>query len=348
MDTYSLIALVSVALILVSALMVFRRHNRKQQEEELARAVEEGNFQQIELVLVQNPSQQDKQAYELIEAERKKVWTSLSLQTSLAPRKIWQMSLDLIKEIATIYQPEAENPQFQASVADLLELNERIVKRVQEYLEYFPLNTIKDLNIQDMLLYKNRYEKFSQSTSIKFVKKHKYLYSIGTYAWMGYNALNPLYWSRKLALTAGKEGAYRNLLSMILKVVGEEAVLVYSKRYIRKEAVAFEKNVAFEMINMALVDDIVSSEEYEVVLNFILNNPKFDDRIKAILLKALQRKRPVKTTISPDTYEDKEKKRLLAEVERVAKADKLGILKKREALEALEELLEPASGYRKR
>ena len=101
------------------------------------------------------------------------------------------------------------------------------------------------------------------------------------------------------------------------------------------------------MINMALVDNIVSSEEYEVILNFILNNSNFDDHIKVKLLKALKRRRPVKSDIPVDKYNEKEKKRLLAEVERVAKADKLGILKKREALEALEESLELSSGYRK-
>jgi len=348
MDTYSLIALVFVVLILISALLAFRRHNRKKRKEELARAIEEGDYREIELIRVQNPSQKDEQAYDLIEAERKKVWTSLSLKTSLAPKEIWQMSLVLIKEIAAIYHPEAENPQFQTSIDDLLELNERIVKRLQEYIEKPPLNTIKDLNIQDVLTYKKRYEKFSQSAGVKFAQKHKHLYSIGKHAWTVRNFLNPWYWGRKVVFTAGKEGIYRRLLSVVLKVVGEEAVLVYSECYTRKEAVALDKNIAFEMINMAIVDNVVSSEEYEVILNFILNNTKFDDWIKVTLLKALQHKRPVKNTFSLDTYNDKEKKRLLAEVERVAKADKLDTLKKRNALIALEESLKVTSGYRKR
>lgn len=348
MDNYSLIALVFVALILMSALLAVRRHNRKQQKETPDRAIEEGNLQQIELIRVQNPSSQDKKAYEWIEAERKKVWTRLSLKTSLAPREIWQMSLMLIKEIAAIYHPEAENPQFQASMDDLLELNERIVKRLQEYLEKPPLNTIKDLNIQDVLTYKKRYERFSQSSGIKFVQKHKRLYSIGKHAWTVRNFLNPWYWSRKVVYTAGKEGLYRHLLGVVLKVVGEEAVLVYSKRYTRKEAVVFEKNIALEMINMAFVDTVVSSEAYEVVLNFILNNTKFDDWVKVALLKTLQNKRPVKTTCSLDTYNDKEKKRLLAEVERVAKADKPETLKKRDALKSLEESLKPNSRHGER
>ena len=348
MDIYSFITLIFVALILISTLLVVRRHNRKKRREEIVRAIEEGNLQQIELVQVKNSSSQDKKAYDLIEAERKKVWTSLSLKTSLAPKEIWQMSLELIKEIAAIYHPEAENPQFQASIDDLLELNERIVKRLQEYIEKPPLNTIKDLNIQSVLTYKKNYERFSQSAGVKFYHKHNHLYSMGKHAWTAYNFLNPWHWGRKVVLTAGKEGVYRSLLSVVLKVVGEEAVLVYSGRNARKEAVTLDKNIAFEMINMAIVDNVVSSEEYEVILNFILNNNKFDDWIKVTLLKALQHKRPVKNSITLDIYNDKEKKRLLAQVERVAKADKLDTLKKREALIALEEALKSNLRHRER
>ena len=340
MDIYSFITLVSVALILISTLFVFRRYNREKRKEELARAIEEGNLQQIELVRVQNSSSRDKKAYDLIEAERKKVWTSLSLKTSLAPKEIWQMSIVLIKEIAAIYHPEAENPQFQASIDDLLELNGRIVKRLQEYIEKPPLNTIKDLNIQDVLTYKKSYERFSQSAGVKFFQKHNHLYSMGKHAWTAYNFLNPWHWGRKVVFTAGKEGVYRSLLSVVLKVVGEEAVLVYSGRNTRKEAVTLDKNIVFEMINMAIVDNVVSSEEYEIILNFILNNNKFDDWIKVTLLKALQRKRPMKTDMPVATYNEKDKKRLIAEVERVVNADKLDTLKKREALIALEESLE--------
>ena len=348
MENYSTIALVFAALILMLALLVVRRHDRKQDKEKPDRAIEDGNLQEIELIRVQNPSSKDKKAYEWIEAERKKVWTRFSFKTSLAPREIWQMALDLIKEIAAIYYPDAENPQFQASIDDLLGLNERIVKRLQEYLEKPPLNTIKGLNIQDVLTYKKRYERFSQSSGIQFVQKHKRLYSIGKYAWTVRNFFNPWYWGRKVVYTAGKEGLYRHLMGVVLKVVGEEAIWVYSQRAARKEAVVFEKNIALEMINMACVDNVVSSEAYEVVLNFILNNSKFDDWVKVTLLKTLQNKRPVKSTCAFDTYNDQEKKRLLAEVERVVKADKPETLKKRNALKSLKKLLMSSSRYGER
>ena len=346
METYSLITLLAALLLLGGALVALRRHNKQQQQEMLSRAVEESNLQHIELIRVQNPSQHDKQAYELIEAERQKVWTNFSLQTSLAPKKIWQMSFDMIKEIAAIYHPDLENPQFQASIVDLLELNERVITRILEYLDEFPLNTIKDFSIQDVLTYKEYYDKYSKFEFIKLAKNHKYLYDIGQYVWMGYNAINPWYWGRKAVFTASKEGTARYLLSMILTVVGEEAVLVYSKRFIRKQAVSVEKNIAFEMINMAVIDDVVSQDEYNVILNFILKNSHFDDRVKITLLQALQRKKPVKAVEIPEGYRDKEKKRLLAEVERVAKADSFGILKKREALKTLEDSLELTSSYR--
>ncbi|PIE33319.1 hypothetical protein CSA56_12165 [candidate division KSB3 bacterium] len=347
MDTYSLIALLSALLMLGGALAALRQHNKKQQQELLARAVEESNLRQIELIRVQNPSQHDKQAYEFIEAERQKVWTNVSLQTSLAPKKIWQMSFDMIKQIAAIYHSDVENPQYQASIVDLLELNDRVIARILEAFDEFPLNKIRDFSIQDVLTYKEYFDKYSKFQFIDFVKKHKYLYDVGQYVWMGYNAINPWYWGRKAVFTASKEGTARYLLSTILAIVGEEAVLVYSKRYIRKQVSSVEKNIVFEMINMAMADDVVSQEEYEVILNFVLNNSRFDDRVKILLLKALQRKKPHRTVELPEGgYSEKEKKRLLTEVERVAKADKLGLLKKRDALKVLEESLEMTSGYR--
>ncbi len=346
MDIYSFIALLFAGLTLISALFLVRRHNKRLQEELLAHSEDKETFDQVELIRVQNPTEQDLQAYDLIEAERQQVWKSLGTGTSIAPKKISQLSLHLIQQIAAIYHPDIEAPEFQASIFDLLELNERIIRRLKEYLDDFPLNTIRDVSIQDILKYKGYYDRISEFDLVKLAKKHKTLYTIGQYAWMGYNALNPWYWGKKVIFTAGKEGTLRYLLTIIITVVGEESVLVYSKRNLKAKAVAVEKNIAFEMINMAAIDGVVTQEEYEIVLDFILNNPRLDDQVKVTLLKALLRKRPMKADILPDIYEDKERKRLLAEVERVAKADKLGILKKREALKALEESLELQSSYR--
>ncbi len=346
MEEYSLIVLVFAAVILLSTLVLIRRRNAQHQEALLALEAKKEEFNQIELIRVQNPSEQDIQAYELIEAERRKVWQSFSTGTSLAPKRLSHLSLDLIRKIASIYYPDMENPEYQTSVADLLDLNDRVITRVREYLDEFPLNTISDVNIHDILKYKEYYDKLADLHLVKIAREHKYLYTIGRYAWMGYNVLNPWYWGRKMAYTAGKEGTFRYLLSVIITVVGEEAVLVYSKRNLRAKAAAIEKNIAFEMINMAVIDGAVSQEEYEVVLGFILNNPRIEDHIKITLLKALLRKRSVKPDLPKELYDDKAKKRLLEEVERVAKADRLGLLKKREALKALEQSLKLESIYR--
>ena len=346
MDFYSISVLLFAALTLLSALLLVRRRNRQHQEALQTLEEKKENFSQIELIRVQNPTDQDLQAYNLIESERQKVWTSLSTRTSIAPRKIYQLSFDLIQNIAAIYYPDNDNPVFQVSMYDLLELNYRIIERIKEYLEDFPLNTIRDMNIDDILRYKGYYDRLTEFQVVKFAKEHKYLYTVGKYAWMGYNALNPWYWGRKMVFTAGKEGALRYLLSVIITVVGEESVLVYSKRNIRAKSAAIEKNIAFEMINMAISDGMVSQEEYDVLLDFIANNTRLDDQIKVTLLKALLRKRTIKSGFPPDMYDEKARKRLLAEVERVAKADTFGLLKKREALKALEESLAVTSEYR--
>lgn len=346
METYSLTALVFAAVILLVVLMLVRRRHQQQQLAQTDSQPDDHSFEQIELIRVQNPTDQDLQAYALIETERQAIWKSLSTNTSIAPRKIYQIAFDLVQRIAVIYHPDHENPVFQASIADLLELNYRIITRLQDYLEEFPLNTIKDLNVEDILRYKNYYDRFTNFELVKMAQKHQNLYTLGRYLWMGYNALNPWYWGQKVVLTAGKESIFRYLLSVIITIVGEESVLVYSKRNIRAKSAAIEKNIAFEMINMAISDGTVSQQEYEVILDFILNNSRLDEHIKLTLMKALQRKRPTKPTIPLDTYDEKDKKRLLAEVERVAKADTFGLLKKQDALKTIETSLALPSEYR--
>lgn len=330
---------------LLSTLILVRRHNRKHQEQLRAIDEETKDFKQIELLRVQNPTAEDLKAYALIEDKRQNVWTSLSVDTSIAPRRIYQQAFDLVRDIASIYHPDAENPVFQASAFDLLELNYRIIERVKEYLEEAP-DWVREMNISDILRYKGYYEKVKDFQFLKLAEEHKYLYNIGKYVWMGYNMLNPWYWGRRVVYTAGKEGAFRFILSTIITVVGEESILVYSRRNIRARAVAVEKSIALEMINMAVSDGSVSQQEYEILLEFILSNPRLDDQLKVTLLKALMRKRATKSTLSTDMYEAKEKRRLLTEVERVAKADNLGLLKKQEALKTLEDSLNVTSEYR--
>lgn len=346
METYSLVTLLTAAVLLTSTLVLVRRRRIKEQQALLEKVAAEKEFQQIDLIRVQNPTEQDAQAYALIEAERQKVWTRVSLQTSIAPGMIWHACYDLVTRIAAIYAPDAEQPVFQVSLSDMLGLNDRVIRRIQEYLDQFPLNTIKEMKVQDILMYKNWFDNVSQHKVVQLAKQHKYLYTAGQYAWMAYNALNPWYWGQKVIFEAGREGSFRYLLSVILTIVGEEAVLVYSKRRIRQRAVALERGIAIEMINLAVADKVVSAEEYDVLLSYILNSSRFDDALKVTLLKAALRKQPLKSMLEPDKLDEKEKKRVLTEVERVAKADTLGAIKKREALQALEEALSVTSGYR--
>lgn len=346
MDTPSLIALLFASVVLTSTLIVVRRKRQKEQQALLDQVAAEKDFQQIDLIRVQNPTEQDNEAYALIERERQKVWKSLSLQTSIAPGLIWKMCYDLVARISAIYYPESDNPIFQVSLSDLLGLNDRVIRRIQEYLEQFPLNAIKDMKVQDILTYKNWFDKVSQNKVVQIAQQHKYLYTIWQYGWMAYNSINPWYWGRRVIFEAGREGSFRYLLSVILTIVGEEAVMVYSKRRIRQKAVAIEKGIAVEMINMAVADQTVSAQEYEVLLSFILNSNKFDDMVKVTLLKALLRKQTMKSPLELDSLDEKERKRFLMEVERVAKADKLGVLKKLDALKTLEDALSLTSGYR--
>ncbi len=82
METYSLIVLLAAAAILTTVLILVHRHNKQQQGALREMAIDQETLQHIELIRVQNPSQKDLQAYQLIESERLKVWKSLLTRTT--------------------------------------------------------------------------------------------------------------------------------------------------------------------------------------------------------------------------------------------------------------------------
>ena len=96
------------------------------------------------------------------------------------------------------------------------------------YLNRFPLAFLKDRNVRDMLLIHSWYKKVTESRLAKilgnrFVNMGRRIVSAA------YNISNPWYYGRQIIWTVGKEAGIRYFLTLIVTIVGEEAVLLYRK-----------------------------------------------------------------------------------------------------------------------
>ena len=315
----TLVILIIAGSALLTALVLLRLRRRKRLGEKLGTRSREDALERIALLRNQFPAPVDQQACDRIESEVRAVSRHFSMNTSIAPKEIYALAAHLTREVAGIYYPAVDNPVLQASISDLLRLNERIVTRLNLKVGEFPLNTVKDINIQKILQGKDYYDSKIKN-KIEWLKKFKTLYKIGSHAWLSYNALNPWYWGRKFAYTSAREITFRYLLTWVITIVGEEAMAVYSRRDITTPEIAFERDLAFAMVDMAHTHEDISKEAYAVVLDHVLNKARLSDGIRVAVLRALTVNGFKSTFVPKGVYTEKQKKQLLENVNRVASA----------------------------
>ncbi len=284
------ILLIFTVLILLSGLLLIRKKRRNESDKSLAPIDSDSALNRIAQLRHQRPTDTDQQACDRIEARVKAVSRKFSVQTSIAPKKVFEMAAELTREIAAIYHPEAEDPILHASISDLMQLNERIATRLNIKLKEFPLNTVKDLNIHSIIKGKNIYETKIKN-KIEWLQRFEGLYKAGSRAWMSYNALNPWYWGRKLAYTSVKEITFRSLLTWIITIVGEEAMSVYSQRDITTSDAAYERDLALAMVEVARVGEPISAEVYALVLDHIFNKARLSDAVRIDIARAFMAKK---------------------------------------------------------
>lgn len=334
----TIVILIFAGSALLTALVLLRLRRKKRLSEEQGKRGREDALERIALLRNQFPAPTDQQACDRIESEVKAVSRHFSMRTSIAPKKVYELASDFTRKIAGIYYPDVDNPVLQASISDLLRLNERIVTRLNLKVREFPLNTIKDINIQKILQGKDYYDSKIKN-KIEWIKKYKTLYKIGSHAWLSYNALNPWYWGRKIAYTSAREITFRYLLTWIITIVGEEAMTVFGRRDINTREAAFERDLAFAMIDTARMMGDIPAECYTLVLEHVLNQARLSDVVRTNLLRALTLKGPGETFSPTGVYTQKQRERLIKNVKRVALAGGMRMSEIEERLDAIETAL---------
>lgn len=317
MDT-TIVILALTGCILLSTLLLFSRSRRKQLQDHWAG--QEDPLERIATLKTQFPSPTDQKACERIEKELRAVSRTFALKTSIAPKQVYAMAADLTRDIAGVYYPDTDTPVLQASIADILKLDERIVSRLTHKIEEFPLNAIKDVSIHKILAGKEFYDS-KVKNKLDWIKKYRAVYTLGNRAWLAYNALSPWYWGRKLAYTSAREITFRYLLTWIVTIVGEEAMAVYGRRDINTHEAVFERDLAFAMVEMTCENPTISGKTYAAVLYHVLNKARINDTVRVNVLRALvNQKSPGKHT-PQGTYSKKQAKKMLSSLRRVAAAD---------------------------
>jgi len=202
---------------------------------------------------------------QLIRSRQDKLRKVLKKKNNGVFKLTFEISYELVEEISRYFFPNSKYPMYELSVNELLELNHYITDRIDEILEVPVLKNAKKAKIITIV---NMYEKkkaIQDSRLARAAKKLK-LGKVAKYGGMALNAVNPVYWFRKLVLSTSIDAMTRKLCVAIIGVVGEETSKVYSKKLFDKE---IELGLVDENMEALLTEgdeDIDEVEEPERVL----------------------------------------------------------------------------------
>jgi hypothetical protein len=189
---------------------------------------QEGEPEEIKLCLPDSRPE-DRAALDLIRTYRRRYLLKWWPGTIISFKAINDMSMELIKEIARVYHPDDDRPEFKASLSDLVALHNRVGTRLAAWLETVPMRPFKDVELATVVRYHEMYQSLKSHWGYAFIKRH-HLDQVAQWGWTAVNFANPWHWGRKAAYHGGKEVAARLLMARVADLVGEEAVRIYGRR----------------------------------------------------------------------------------------------------------------------
>lgn len=159
-----------------------------------------------------------------------------------------ELSVNLISDIAKIYNPDSKHPIFELSLEELLQLNSYITKRIDDYVSTnIFLKRLKRFKVASVLNIVDQYNKAADSKIVKTAKK----INLGGIVGVVRNALgvlNPSYYMNKFGTYIIIEKGFNKIAKTILNIIGEESAKIYSKNVfvsdeeIEKEIVEVAEN----------------------------------------------------------------------------------------------------------
>jgi hypothetical protein len=172
-----------------------------------------------------------------------------------------QISYELIEEISRYFFPNSKYPMLELSVHELLDLTRYISERVEELLDKPVLRNMKNIRVIQVVKLYERKKYLTDSGIGRAVKKYK-VGRVLKYGGMVLNAVNPVYWFRKLVINTSIDAMTRKLCAVVVGIVGEETTKVYSKKL-------FDKPIELSVVEESmqeLLDEAEGKESSEDTL----------------------------------------------------------------------------------
>lgn len=196
---------------------------------------------------------QDEVIRYMIEEKQKVLTDTVKVADNAYFRVAFELSFDLIHDIAKHYFPNSAYPIYELSVQELLNLILYIQNRLQKIVNGKIVNLFKNSRISTLVDIINKKKAFDNSKIMKLSQKLK-VSKFLEYAKMVLNYGNPIYWFRRFALKPSTTLVIKETCKMIIRITGEETNKVYSKKIFMKEDDPVEIEQKFDAIRETVLD----------------------------------------------------------------------------------------------
>ncbi|MCF7926603.1 MAG: hypothetical protein K9L74_03420 [Candidatus Izimaplasma sp.] len=176
--------------------------------------------------------------------------------TKSVPQLTFDMSYELVEEISRYFFPESKYPMLELSITEIINLNKYVSNRVDEILDKPILKNSKNFQVITFIKMYEKKKQFDESRAVRAAKKY-HLGKVVKYGSMALNAVNPVYWFRKLVINTSLDMMTKKISTIIIGIVGEETTKIYSKKL-------FDKQMNLDVVDQEVDEFLEEAEKGEI------------------------------------------------------------------------------------
>ncbi len=174
-------------------------------------------------------SLQDKQVQELIDRRQQEMIDTVKMTDVSYFRVAFDLSFELMNEIARYYFPKSKYPMYELSIEEILDLTKYITTRIEGLVNGRFVRKFKNYRVSTIIDILNKKKALDNSKLMKLSQKLQIskFYSVGKAV---LNYANPIFWFRKLAIKPSTTLVTKEVCKFIIQIFGEETNKIYGKK----------------------------------------------------------------------------------------------------------------------
>lgn len=237
-----------------------------------------------ELDALPSPGPNDREALELIKRFRREVWNLPEAEIQLSVDALNQQAVRIVRAVAAIYHSDVVEPQYEATLVELLQMTRRVSGRLTRLASSVPFKYLGNRKVSDYQRYYQVYRKINENPFVQIFRKNPHLQRAARWAVNLKNIGNPLYWAGKELSREGYFYMLRWFYVTFIGQVGREAVYLYSGRHFQREEDRDAALVCYRLFALAGRWGGPSSTEWSVLVDLVTGHPILEPEVKVEIL----------------------------------------------------------------